>query len=1808
MMSPVGLGLTTVCSFAPVYCDIIVIHGLLGSEHSSWTDMNWDDFLPTAISDYGRNRLSIYRYDVFGLNGGILTRNGARSEATKLLDAIMELRKGFEETAIAFVAHDLGGSLLKEALVLAQHQKYKAIYMCLHSLAFLGSPHQGAKFDLQMGCAELLMSHSRTTFAEAWELSGPLVEWVQATNNSFAETRLSSQVTTYAGVSTHPDDKQRVFNKDSTSIVGLGTNSFTLHNAELAHRDLLRHSELMRLLANGISRLYMPRDPAIGRDIAVIVAKAPPRYPLESTSFAESYIRTSFLEFMNIDGPGSWLIDARDLPCCDPTELAHAVVHWATELPPNSLVAGATFDFDAFDDRCNSAEAALSTLVAESCSVTFNAEDDEVNRQHLSSLAVCRKPADGDLWAVYVEHILQALVNDTLPRTLLVVLGNLDGRIKNGAWLFNEINELIQDCDLKLKFVITSSNPTSLTQDGGATAATMEPKPESFSNCSYRMRDAPEPASNPPAATGKNIERSVADSTGMVKPKARTVSTVSPVFPLIQRRPELHSCGLALEALARSCGMDSKLWGLIVNWLLDAQLPRDEGFEDIILHLTPATPVKIFEAILRSIPHEDRSWSSTLLERVLCAFRPLTLSELLDMELVDCTGKCHHGKPGISTMRGATENICGGLLTVQRGEVRLAHPELRDYLWNASSPLGGWFALDSLSSTHRRIATACLNYLSMGSKLEVMVYRAGEGRRHTAYENRQDFISYAVKYWLRHAKLADNAIFTSETCSRFLANDELVSLWATLYQALHPSYAASQDPLPPANVLASLPIFAHYEVEAPLFSLLDRQRTLRTDDLSSACFAAVIEATGTGNTDIARELLKAPLPEESLDELILAAMESGSNDVFNLVLSVQEKHPKRVGQPGRLLARAASLGHVPSVKAILDMPETQEWVLANHNEFQLPLSFACQRGHVKVVEMLFRENKTAADAAMDDLSLTPRPVLGAMQFGRSEVIDVLRHEWASDPEIPTSIRFYVAVFRQARFGRRKPIQAILRYIERKLDADPHDEDSTGTTDIAKDSRFMKYLRKNLLYRDLSDDEEAPFAASQAIGLWPHVLDLIDLLSGPRQALLKDPEFPSYFNMWVTAAVDSQRPPVLELVFKNGAESPWATAEVLEAGATKGLESALMNSVTDLGCIKYLVEKGADIKSQIISYWDRTPLFHAAYRGMVEAAELLIEANADVNAKGNATWFPIHACYDNAEITKQLIAAGADINILTEDDEPLPSLWFSVMYGHPQVVEAILEAKPSKTTLDYGLKAAAERRLSDDMMERFLRYYPDGSSLPATHNLLQACVRTLKPKSLQRLLEDPYRLDPNKRNGEEETALHCITYETSSEMIALLLKAGANAELFDSGGNTPLAIAARQQNTAAAQCLVEHGASVNASDGRNISPFLAACSFGDLEMVRIMHTKAMDPVDVDRRYPNDQWTAINSALLRDNREAGYEITRYLLEECHARVDVPTMYWSGALEIACLRSTPDMIRMLIEKYDADVNVKDNAGRTPLHFALYNTREHVEPLLEHGADLDAVDIINRTALHCAVLSGQLDVVRLVLDKRPGLVDQKDLHEWTPLLWALRMKWSYGNDYWNIIQELLSRGARRLVRGQGIDRTWTPIKTATYYGLNNAYNEVQDHQADLVNLLAPRPEDFEGVSDEDRDWDWKSGGGKRGVKASDESTWCAHCQLSFVGYRYICEAYECGGNLTILCLHCYQSWRRIHAVGHLDWRMAGEEEDIGSITTGSEHGEEMTSSHSMGGHDEVAEGEVPEGVENEDEDNGGSEVDGEGEGKSDE
>ncbi len=109
------------------------------------------------------------------------------------------------------------------------------------------------------------------------------------------------------------------------------------------------------------------------------------------------------------------------------------------------------------------------------------------------------------------------------------------------------------------------------------------------------------------------------------------------------------------------------------------------------------------------------------------------------------------------------------------------------------------------------------------------------------------------------------------------------------------------------------------------------------------------------------------------------------------------------------------------------------------------------------------------------------------------------------------------------------------------------------------------------------------------------------------------------------------------------------------------------SVGNIEAVKQHLAAGANVNAKDDDGW--TPLHGAAYEDQKEIAELLIAKGADVNAKDDGSWTSLHsaAWHGHKEIVELLITNGADVNVTSELGTPLDR---AVFHNHPETAELL----------------------------------------------------------------------------------------------------------------------------------------------------------------------------------------------------------------------------------------------------------------------------------------------------------------------------------------------------------------------------------------------------------------------------------------------------------------------------------------------------------------------------------------------------------
>lgn len=411
-------------------------------------------------------------------------------------------------------------------------------------------------------------------------------------------------------------------------------------------------------------------------------------------------------------------------------------------------------------------------------------------------------------------------------------------------------------------------------------------------------------------------------------------------------------------------------------------------------------------------------------------------------------------------------------------------------------------------------------------------------------------------------------------------------------------------------------------------------------------------------------------------------------------------------------------------------------------------------------------------------------------------------------------------------------------------------------------------------------------------------------------------------------------------------------------------------------VEYLLRKdrtSVDIKDLS----GRTPLYFAAERGHLDVVNCLLRYNADKNSldgRGETALFK-PAGNGHTKVVDRLLKAGTDPTRL--DLWQRTPLRFAAMKGHIEIVRMLL----NQTNIDQNTA--------------------DWVGRTVLHNAA-AWLRQGQDEIIDILFQ--YDAKPDARDNDGGTALHAAIERPPDEppptdaLLNRLVQGGVSIEAKDKYGRTALSLAAATRNQAAVGFLLIAGAApVNQS-------FHLAVQSGDIALVRpfLEQRSKLDLAECDWNgntplhiAASEGYKEILVALL----DAGAP-TRCLNMDQHTPLGLVNKVKHPDIATLLLNKDPtpggDLQSRLANYNNAQVNLPDNLGRTLLHAAvLLGQAEMIRQLLDTGANTEIADQIGRTPLHYAVQ--RLDpAITEILIKAKAKVDAADARGRVPLYLA--------------------------------------------------------------------------------------------------------------------------------------------------------------------------------------------------------------------
>jgi ankyrin repeat protein len=145
---------------------------------------------------------------------------------------------------------------------------------------------------------------------------------------------------------------------------------------------------------------------------------------------------------------------------------------------------------------------------------------------------------------------------------------------------------------------------------------------------------------------------------------------------------------------------------------------------------------------------------------------------------------------------------------------------------------------------------------------------------------------------------------------------------------------------------------------------------------------------------------------------------------------------------------------------------------------------------------------------------------------------------------------------------------------------------------------------------------------------------------------------------------------------------------------------------------------------------------------------------------------------------------------------------------------------------------------------------------------------------------------------------------------------------------------------------------------------------------------------------------------------------------------------------------------DKHPQDVNTDGGYHVRPLVAALAGEHFQTADLLRHnGAGLDVRGHLERNPLHAAASSGNFEVVRMLIECYPTDINARDVHGWTPLLFASGGDSSKDGSV-RVVRLLLEHGADMNAQAQN-DRT--PLQWASMNGALEVVRLLLEHGSEV-------------------------------------------------------------------------------------------------------------------------------------------------------
>lgn len=479
-------------------------------------------------------------------------------------------------------------------------------------------------------------------------------------------------------------------------------------------------------------------------------------------------------------------------------------------------------------------------------------------------------------------------------------------------------------------------------------------------------------------------------------------------------------------------------------------------------------------------------------------------------------------------------------------------------------------------------------------------------------------------------------------------------------------------------------------------------------------------------------------------------------------------------------------------------------------------------------------------------------------------------------------------------------------------------------------------------------------------------------------------------------------------------------------------------------IKFLLSKDVDVSFEFDSEWEHSNLLHLTTD--TKLAEALLDIDPElVNKKNSCQLTPLYNAVEqnNIEMVQLLIRRNADVSFtFLWDNLGSSLLHVAAFYNYTEIAQLLINQDPSLVNLKNAgnlppLHYALEQR-NDDMVVLLLEN--NAIADPKTSVISMLFYLAAENEKVAKLIQNKCPDLINKMTSENFPLLFVPVNGNSYEKTKWYIEQGADVSVqftWHSSNTTILHVAATKKDTRIAELILSKNRElVNLPNGNNMPPLFYAVKFRNPNMISLLlnnnaeidylkYLKGMSedsplhvaaelghlqlaakvlekyPDQVNRLNVNEQTPLVCAAL---NKR--YEMVKFLRSN-NSDIGVRFTWidrFTNLLHVAAAQDDQELANDILTIHPNILNTITSGGKTPLYYAVVNNNVNMaQILLEKRADESHIVFRwewcdRNTLIHIAADKGLTEVIKVITDKDPELLNVVNSFNQPPVLYAIK------------------------------------------------------------------------------------------------------------------------------------------------------------------------------------------------------------------